>query len=112
MNGEPFTGSNFKSAMTSQPAEKRDKAKAKLRALVTLQRKVDERDRFCCRVCGHHVASTARHHHHVVFRSKGGGDSLTNVILLCAVCHADVHLHKLTIAGNANGNLRFHREQG
>ena len=54
----------------------------------------------------------ARHHHHVRFKSHGGQDTLDNLILLCPICHADIHAYRLAIIGDdANGVLRFARDR-
>lgn len=61
---------------------------------------VDARDGGTCRCCGQ-WAGEARHHHHIVFRSQRGADTLDNILVLCAHCHEAVHLHTLTITGDA-----------
>lgn len=93
----------------------RGKAKADLSALYG---QVYARDGYRCRACGKHVTRNAvdelerAHPHHIVFRSRAGkADKHTtaNVCTLCAVCHADVHDHTLTIRGNADQQLTMKR---
>ena len=76
----------FKSAMTSQPAEKRERAKAKLKAWVAVRKRVLARDGYRCRVCR---ALDAVDVHHVVLRSAGGTNDLGNLAALCRCCHRD-----------------------
>ena len=57
---------------------------------------VDARDERQCRCCGRREKL---HHHHLTFRSKGGGDCVENVLLLCVLCHALLHARQLWIFG-------------
>lgn len=66
---------------------------------------VSIRDQHKCRCCGR---SDGLHHHHIVYRSKGGGESTDNVLLLCSYCHALVHTKQLWVLGtNADRRLAF-----
>lgn len=66
---------------------------------------VDARDERACRCCGRREKL---HHHHLTFRSKGGGDCVENVLLLCVLCHALLHARQLWILGkNADKRLTF-----
>jgi len=96
----------FKHEMTSAPADKRDKAKAKLKAWQTLRQLVLLRDKRRCRVC---KSGTQVDVHHVRFRSVLGPDSMSNLASICRCCHAEIHLHKLTLSGDANGTLKVTR---
>ena len=86
------------------------------RARLEVYLAVNVRDRYQCRACGKRAHPgdvnelTRGHHHHVVYRSKGGEDATRNVCLLCATCHADVHEGRLTIRGNADGDLKVTRK--
>lgn len=87
----------------------RDAARAKQRRLVYAA--VNVRDNYHCAACGKPADPRALemtrhgHHHHITFRSQGGQDTTANICLLCPVCHADVHAHRLTISGNADKKL-------
>ena len=71
-------------------------------------RAVQDREKFLCRCC--HLRG--EHAHHLRFRSRGGNDTVDNVVLLCQVCHADIHAYRLSIVGNdANGLLKFVRSE-
>jgi 5-methylcytosine-specific restriction endonuclease McrA len=99
----------------SRAAEKRERINAKQLAERHIYRAVSARDLHACRACGRNVSSRAigmllrAHHHHIVFRSAGGDTSMSNVCLLCAICHADVHAHRLTVEGDANKRLKIRR---
>ena len=53
-----------------------------------LQQHVLQRDGWRCQVCG---SMQNLQVHHMEFRSHSGDDSETNLITLCAGCHAKVH---------------------
>lgn len=91
-------------------------AKAKAaRAYAEVCRQVDLRDNFACVACGRYAnphrtyESQRGHHHHIQFRSRGGADTTANICLVCQRCHADIHAHKLSIAGNADTGLTILR---
>lgn len=65
----------------------------------TLRKRVRRRDNNRCRCCG--VTSHDLQIHHVQFRGQGGEDEISNLILLCPMCHS-VRAH-----GN---NSRHYRE--
>ena len=77
---------------------------------------VTSRDKRRCRACGAEANPSALemtrrgHHHHIRFRSAGGKDDTSNLMLACAVCHADIHAHRLTVTGDANGVLTLERD--
>lgn len=62
------------------------------------------RDKFKCQnpKCKGHIRSL--HAHHITWRSKGGKDTITNLIMLCNKCHGDLHQGKwvLKIKGASN----------
>lgn len=77
-----------------------------------------ERDGYCCRACGRRVFRTNQavpqrgEVHHLRPRSLAKGQRLNpkNAVLLCALDHADVTTHRLTIVGtDATKTLRFTR---
>jgi 5-methylcytosine-specific restriction endonuclease McrA len=104
VRGEPFTGPNFKSSMMSKPAEKLARARAEEKHWQAIRQIVLARDKRTCRACHGKDQIDV---HHVRLRSAGGTDTTDNLACLCRVCHADVHLHKLHIAGNADKRLRI-----
>jgi 5-methylcytosine-specific restriction endonuclease McrA len=53
-----------------------------------LRSQVLRRDHWKCQVCG---KMTNLEVHHMRFRSRGGDDSESNLITLCARCHNSVH---------------------
>src|SRR3954466_3620744 len=50
--------------------------------------RVRERDRWQCQLCG---AREQLEVHHIIFRSRGGDDSLENLITVCRSCHEMAH---------------------
>lgn len=102
-------------AELSRAAEKR-KRKAAIEAhRAEVYRAVDRRDAGKCRACGRRCSPFAlglldrAEHHHVVLRSAGGQDETRNICLLCADCHADRHMGRLSVFGDADGLLTFER---
>lgn len=65
------------------------------------------RDKYTCQCCG--KKSCGLEVHHIIYRSKGGSDSLENLITLCEDCHKAVHLGKvdLKLKGKRRSNLRY-----
>lgn len=54
------------------------------------------------------MASSALHRHHLVYRSKQGADTTSNLLTLCAYCHALAHAKQLQILGtNADRALTY-----
>ena len=56
------------------------------------------RDNFKCQnpKCKHSTKSL--HAHHIIWRSKGGKDTIANLITLCKKCHVSLHLGKLKLS--------------
>ncbi len=99
--GVPVPKPQSRAADTLMRAEERTKTWR------NVSRAVKMRDRYICRCCGSHRQVDA---HHLKFRSQGGGHTLENLLLLCRVCHAEIHAYRLRIEGeNANQRLRFVR---
>lgn len=68
---------------------------------------VDARDGACCRICGCSFSAfdllRQPHHHHIIYRSRGGLDTPSNIVRICAHCHELVHRSgKLRLHGDAN----------
>ncbi len=55
----------------------------------SLRQRVLRRDGWRCQSCG---TMSNLEVHHKQFRSHSGEDSEDNLITLCALCHADIHL--------------------
>ena len=58
------------------------------------RRQVYQRDQYKCGNCqseGGPYGDTEVHAHHIVPKSQGGADRFTNLVTLCADCHARVH---------------------
>jgi RNA-directed DNA polymerase len=52
-----------------------------------------------CPVCNQKITkSTGWNSHHIILRSHGGGDGVSNLVLLHPVCHKQVHSLGLTVA--------------
>ena len=73
-----------------------------------------ERDKGRCRACYTQDLRLecadpflVAHAHHIVYRSRGGKDDLSNLCILCAICHESQHQKRLSITGNPNGTLVF-----
>jgi 5-methylcytosine-specific restriction endonuclease McrA len=103
MRGEPFTGPIPKPESRAKQKQRKDRDED--REYWKVRKEVMERDRWRCRACGtpHHVEA-----HHLKFRSVGGGDSKKNLIVLCRICHAEMHAYRLYAEGeDANKRVRF-----
>lgn len=59
-------------------------------ALKKLCQEVYERDHGQCVNCGRAVPEGMKPHH-VKFKSRGGGDTADNIVMLCLDCHWQVH---------------------
>jgi 5-methylcytosine-specific restriction endonuclease McrA len=58
----------------------------------SLRRHVYVRDRHCCTACGRKGGrKVALHAHHVVPLSRGGRNTLDNLVTLCGDCHREAH---------------------
>ena len=63
-----------------------------------LRRLIEERSQRLCEniIDGRRCMSPGdwrgQHYHHVVHRSQGGGDELSNLLLVCPKCHDRFHL--------------------
>ena len=70
----------------------------------TLQKRILERDGFCCKFPG--CSRAAAHVHHILLRSQGGTDDEWNLVSLCAVHHLrGVHGGYIRISGRAPDEL-------
>ncbi|HBO9203195.1 TPA: HNH endonuclease, partial [Pseudomonas aeruginosa] len=51
-----------------------------------------------CPICKLPITKeTGWHDHHILYRTKGGGDSLNNRVLLHPLCHQRLHARGLTV---------------
>lgn len=111
-----------KTDMPSRVEERIDKRAAKEANWRVVSRQVDKRDHYRCRACG----ATGNpdgvdvldklHRHHLAYRSHGGQDVASNLLLLCARCHDEVHVKRtLRIDAQgphgADGGLDFWRQR-
>jgi len=70
------------------------------------RRRVMRRDGGCCRVPGCRQAVFVDVHH-LELRSEGGGNTLENLVTLCAAHHRATHHGELLVEGSASGVLTF-----
>lgn len=75
---------------------------------LALRKEVRQRDGDHCRFCG----VVGQQVHHIVYRSSGGPDEPSNLILLCAECHAIVHSSKRSWQPLLLGVLWMHYVHG
>lgn len=76
-----------------------------------VRRAVLLRDRMRCRSPG----CTRRRYvdvHHIEPREHGGAHSRSNCVTLCTSCHERIHDGRLSIEGDAEGELRFYDASG
>jgi len=68
----------------------------------TLARQIRERDGFTCQQCGKHGPNdhVSLHVHHKIPRGNGGSDDPSNLITLCANCHARQPFHNTRLSRN------------
>lgn len=79
---------------------RKNRVKLAGKAWKLLCQNVYERDKGKCRSC--HSRETLQAHH-LMFRSRGGNDEMSNLALLCQLCHADVHNHNLVVQNEKGG---------
>ena len=82
------------------------KRRARLAAYARVCRAIDKRDGLYCRVCRLPLIGPS-HHHHIVNRSLGGKDETSNLIRVHVECHGDIHAKRVTVTGNADGELQI-----
>lgn len=77
-----------------------------------------ERDASKCRACHRRVMRAAGagirgHVHHLIKRSQSKADraNIDAMVLLCALCHADVHGYRLIVSGWSSKRATFTRVQ-
>ena len=65
------------------------------------------RDKYTCQCCGKKNCRVEAHH--IVFRSKGGSDTLENLVTLCEDCHKAIHLGgiDLKLKGKRKSTLKY-----
>lgn len=92
--------------MNPQPKTKPIRLKGK--ALDSLHHAIMKRDRNLCVVCGRPAdLINPWPAHHIKYRSQGGDDSIDNMISVCPMCHAQIHLHCLngTVMGSKQATM-------
>lgn len=102
-----------------KPSATRDRLQAKRdrdRDLEAAISAVWERDGFKCRSCHRRViksvgAGLRGHVHHIEKRSqsKVRRAAVDNLVLLCSLCHADVHGYRLLVQGYSSARVTFTR---
>jgi len=70
---------------------------------------VDARDGHCCRICRQWTRTA--HHHHIVYRSRGGKDSVDNLIRICPDCHRAIHAGIIEVSGTGDQLIVRQRQQ-
>lgn len=96
--------------------QRKEKRQAKAANRTEVYRAAYKRDGYRCRACNDRVVPNSPHEfnrahpHHLRFRSKGGKDSLANIMTACALCHRFIHAYRMSVAGDANGKLTFSAE--
>jgi 5-methylcytosine-specific restriction endonuclease McrA len=60
-----------------------------------LSNQVRDRSTWSCSRCGKSCADSKHllHSHHIIPLSKGGANSLANLVALCVDCHKEEHQH-------------------
>lgn len=92
---------------------KKAKRLHKAKAALLLRHAVRARDGHQCQSChvpvsvGYANPLQHAHVHHIQFRSQGGPDAMTNLITVCAECHAKIHAHELKVVGTHASRVRF-----
>ncbi len=106
-----MSGLAFPKPSTSE--ERVIKKRARERDLQAAGNAVWIRDESKCRVCGRRVirssgAGIRGHIHHFVKRSqsKAGRADQDNMLLLCALCHSDVHGYRLVLHGTSQADAQ------
>jgi len=64
----------------------------------SLSRRTKERDNWTCQRCGAEggkFGTATLNAHHIIPKSKGGRDSVNNLITLCVDCHEEEHGHSI-----------------
>lgn len=84
--------------------------------LTLAKREVWQRDGYRCRICGRAVSNrgpleSRGHVHHLVARSRSKAlrAVTSNLLLTCALCHADLHAYRIVVTGNANGTVKVQK---
>lgn len=68
--------------------QKKPRIKLDSEAYIILRNKVLERDSWRCQEC---ASAENLQVHHMKSRRELGGDTMTNLITLCAICHGKRH---------------------
>jgi 5-methylcytosine-specific restriction endonuclease McrA len=65
------------------------------------ERRIEVWERECglCQGCFRFVPLTDGHIHHIKTRGAGGGDEMSNLCLLCFLCHDAVHRGLIKLGG-------------
>jgi 5-methylcytosine-specific restriction endonuclease McrA len=91
-----------KSALSTQPSQRIERARAERRAWLAFRKIVLARDGHACRACG---SKDRLDVHHIRARSVGGLHQTQNCVSLCRSCHVKAQCYQLFIRGNGDGKL-------
>ncbi len=97
--------------------ERQDRRKEEAREDVELRAAARERDHHRCRCCGHLVTAYAvdpakrAEVNHIRPRSlaKNLKRQLSNLLTVCAICHAKITAHEITLVGSTAETVRVVR---
>lgn len=115
MSIRTWTEPHFKSDEPSRVSTRRDRKRLEESTWRACCKSVDARDHGRCRVCSRRGNPESAslldrlHRHHITMRSKGRDDDPSNVVSVCADCHALLHQHVLDIRGDANAGVEIWR---
>lgn len=98
-------GNFFKHLMVPKAAQQQEDAQRKARDWQIFRRRILQRDQYRCRACGERGLVDV---HHLRPRSIGGKDTTKNCAALCRACHSYLHVGRLTMTGDADGELVPH----
>ena len=73
--------------------QKREKVRFTGKALKKLNDDIYNRDSRHCIICETYIEDGVKFHH-VVLKSHGGDDKIENGVMLCILCHHEVHCGK------------------
>lgn len=91
--------------LANAPSAVREKTVRQYERNPAITRAIKQRDNYTCQLCSYPGFPKRRGNepycevHHKIFKSRGGPPISTNLLVLCAMCHAKVHYGDL--AGNA-----------
>ena len=96
--------------ITNPDVKRADYQKGRQLGFYNVKSFILNRDKYDCQKCLGKKKCEKLHIHHILFRSNGGTDSPENLVVLCEICHNELHAkpeaqkesHKLTKKRRAN----------